>query len=120
MFPFFVRTSMSEHCPWRYVAVLAALAAIGVSAQPAAPSAPFASPAAAAAAHPNSTPYRSAFEGYQPFSEQRPVPWAEANDTVRAVGGWRAYAKEASEAEEQPQPATSSPGKVPHDGHGQR
>jgi hypothetical protein len=38
--------------------------------------------------------YRSAMEGYQPFTEQQVAPWQQSNDTVRAVGGWRAYARE--------------------------
>jgi hypothetical protein len=38
--------------------------------------------------------YRSALEGYQPFTEQTVAPWQQSNDTVRAVGGWRAYARE--------------------------
>ena len=45
----------------------------------------------------NTTPYRSAFENYQPFAEEKVLPWKEANDAVRAIGGWRAYAKEANE-----------------------
>ena len=43
--------------------------------------------------------YRSALEGYQPHSENKTVPWKEANDTVGKVGGWRAYAKEAAEGQ---------------------
>jgi hypothetical protein len=27
--------------------------------------------------------YRSAFEGYQAFTDDRPVPWREANETVK-------------------------------------
>lgn len=45
--------------------------------------------------------YRSAFEGYQPYSESKMVPWKEANDTVGKIGGWRAYAKEAAEGQAQ-------------------
>lgn len=41
--------------------------------------------------------WRSALEGYQPFSDEKPVPWPQANDTVREVGGWRAYAREAAQ-----------------------
>ena len=39
--------------------------------------------------------YRSAFTGYQPFDEQKIMPWRDANDTVGRIGGWRAYAREA-------------------------
>lgn len=41
--------------------------------------------------------WRSAFDGYQPFSDQKTVPWRQANDTVHGVGGWRAYAREAAQ-----------------------
>lgn len=41
-------------------------------------------------------PYRSAFEGYQAFGEQPVAPWKASNDTVGRIGGWRAYAQEAS------------------------
>jgi len=51
--------------------------------------------------------YRSALEGYQPYSESKTVPWKEANDTVGKIGGWRAYAKEAAEG----------PGQQGHAGH---
>ncbi len=51
--------------------------------------------------------YRSALEGYQPYSEDKMLPWKEANDTVGKIGGWRAYAKEAAEG----------PGQQGHAGH---
>lgn len=38
---------------------------------------------------------RPAFETYQPFTEEKLLPWKEANDTVGRVGGWKAYAREA-------------------------
>ena len=43
--------------------------------------------------------YRSAFEGYQPYTDEKIVNWKEANDTAGRIGGWREYAKEASEAQ---------------------
>ena len=42
--------------------------------------------------------YQSPFAQYRVLGEDRNTPWKEANDTVRAIGGWRAYAKEAAEA----------------------
>lgn len=39
--------------------------------------------------------FRSAFEGYQPYTDEKIVPWKEANDNVGRIGGWREYAKEA-------------------------
>ena len=59
--------------------------------------------------------YQSVFEGYQAISEPKLTPWRAANDTVRDVGGWRAYAKEAAAANATattaaPQPSTSPTG----------
>lgn len=51
------------------------------------------SPATASSAAHGSI-YRSAFEGYRSFSDQPLMPWREANDVVRRVGGWQAYARE--------------------------
>ena len=44
--------------------------------------------------------YRSAFEGYQPYTDEKIVSWKAANDVTAQIGGWRAYAKEASETSE--------------------
>lgn len=41
--------------------------------------------------------FRSALEGYQPYTDEKIVNWKEANDVVGRIGGWRAYAKEARE-----------------------
>ena len=43
--------------------------------------------------------YRSAFEGYQPYTDEKIVNWKEANDNAGRIGGWREYAKEASESQ---------------------
>jgi hypothetical protein len=51
---------------------------------------------AAPASVPPALNYKSAFEGYQPFADKKPIPWKEANETVYRRGGWQAYAKEAS------------------------
>ena len=53
--------------------------------------------------------YHSVFEGYQAMSEPKPTPWRAANDTVREVGGWRAYAKEAAAANATAAAATPAP-----------
>ena len=55
---------------------------------------PVASAAMSSAAPPA---YRSAFEGYQPYTDEKIVNWKQANDTVGQIGGWRAYSKEASQ-----------------------
>lgn len=51
------------------------------------------SPATASSAARGSS-YRSAFEGYRTVADQPLTPWREANDVVRSVGGWQAYARE--------------------------
>lgn len=96
---------MSEYLQLRYLATVGALAAVAATAQPMSPT-PLqsATPASSVTTAPaNMTPYRSAFENYQPFAEQKVLPWKEANDAVRAIGGWRAYAKEANEESGKPQ-----------------
>lgn len=79
-----------------------------------------------------SSPYNSAFEGYRPFSPAELGDWRKANETVRDVGGWRAYAREmrggaespaASEAVPQGQDSKTAPVQPmsadPHAGHHQ-
>ena len=41
--------------------------------------------------------YRSAFEGYQPYAEEKVTNWKAANATVDRIGGWREYAKQAQQ-----------------------
>ena len=50
-------------------------------------------------------PYRSAFEGYQAFSEEKLAPWKESNETVRQVGGWREYSRRARDPQLKPEAA---------------
>lgn len=72
--------------------------------------------AGAAAAEP--LQFRSAFDGYQSFTDEKVRPWKESNDTVGRIGGWRAYARE---AQGQPQPverATRPRAPASHSGHG--
>lgn len=118
--------------PFTVVAVslaLAALAAAPVSAQSTAGLA--ASPSPQGAAHsPSLAPaWRSAFDGYQPYTDATVLPWKQSNDTVGAVGGWRAYAREAQAAEPKEGPAPglkqgpmppmpASQGADPHARHG--
>jgi hypothetical protein len=55
------------------------------------------------------SPTPSALESYRPFTEEKILPWKQANETVGAIGGWKAYAKEAAEArqsQDQPSPPT--------------
>ncbi|MCQ8895506.1 hypothetical protein NQT62_03505 [Limnobacter humi] len=46
-------------------------------------------------------PYTSAFEQYTPWVEPNIAPWPAVNDTVRTVGGWRSYAREAAEGHDE-------------------
>jgi hypothetical protein len=59
-----------------------------------------------------STPeFQSAMQDYKPFTDEKIVPWKQSNDTVREVGGWRAYAREAA-------PPKAPEGQAdPHQGH---
>jgi len=38
--------------------------------------------------------YQSSFQNYQHYSASAVQSWRQANDTVKDIGGWRAYAKE--------------------------
>ena len=42
------------------------------------------------------TRYDSTLARYRRHTDAKPVPWKEANDTVTRIGGWRAYAREAT------------------------
>ena len=44
--------------------------------------------------------FQSTLAGYQRHAEQPVGSWREANDTVNRIGGWRAYAKEARQADD--------------------
>lgn len=68
--------------------------------------------------------YRSAFEDYQPYTDEKLINWREANDNAGRIGGWRAYAKETELPAQAPQrpgvlPINSpAPKTDPHAGHG--
>ena len=69
------------------------LLASNVIAQTAAPTGP---PAA------SQEPFKSAFEGYQAYSDDKMTNWKAANDEVARIGGWREYAKQAQQPENTP------------------
>ena len=52
--------------------------------------------------------YRSALSGYRRLGADTLLPWREANDEVARIGGWRAYLREASQAQSAPQPAAQA------------
>ena len=58
-------------------------------------------------------PYRSALEGYQRYTEEKMVNWKEANDATARIGGWREYAKEASQTQAQEGAAKLDSGTAP-------
>lgn len=89
---------MSQLLPARWLACATALAALSAWGQAETVPATAASSAPVGeAARP-----RPALDGYQPFTDDKVLPWKEVNDTVGKVGGWRAYAKEASESQASP------------------
>lgn len=105
---------MSSIFPARWLVTLSALTALNAWAQP----------AQSPALQPWPTSFRSAFEGYRPFTEEKALSWKDANDTVGQIGGWRAYAREVQESNaadgtRAAPVAPVAPGAAnPHAGHG--
>ena len=62
-----------------------------------APSTPLSPPAAMTREAPSI--YRSAFEGYKPYTDEKTIDWKQANDNTGKIGGWREYAKEAQQSD---------------------
>jgi hypothetical protein len=58
-----------------------------------------AQPPFSARTQPPALEHRSTFERYRRFDDQPPSSWREANDTVGRIGGWRAYGREAQQAD---------------------
>ena len=54
-------------------------------------------------------PFRSAFEGYQPYTDEKIINWKEANDSTGRIGGWRAYAKETRQTQQAPESKPPAP-----------
>ena len=58
--------------------------------------------------------YRSAFENYQTYTDEKVTNWKAANANVGRIGGWQAYAKEAAQpAQTQQVPQTQHPPQLP-------
>ena len=68
------------------------------------------STASAVAASP--TPLKSAFEGYQTYSDDKMTNWRVANDEVARIGGWREYAKQTQELDAKPVATPASAAKT--------
>lgn len=66
--------------------------------------------------------YVSPLRDYRPFADEPLASWREANETVRRIGGWQAYSREAYEALRKPaagakpKPATPAE-RDSHDAH---
>ena len=54
--------------------------------------------------------YRSPLADDRRLGDDAPLSWQEANETVKRIGGWRAYAREA-QAAQPTQPGLLSPSK---------
>ena len=98
---------MSHHWQSLLLATFSVAVVSSTLAQPASsPSAP------AGQLEVTTSPTPSALENYRPFTEEKILSWKQANDTVGAIGGWKAYAKEAAESR-QNQDQPSAPARPP-------
>jgi len=59
------------------------------------------------AAKPVELVYQSSFQNYQRYSASPIQSWKQSNDTVKDIGGWRAYAKEITQ-EQNAKPSTTT------------
>jgi hypothetical protein len=57
--------------------------------------------------------FRSTLTQYQRHTEQPVGSWKGANETVNRIGGWRAYAREASQPDAPAAPASPASAPVP-------
>ena len=62
---------------------------------------------------PTKLQYASPLKAYQAYADEPVQSWREANDRVSRIGGWRTYAREASNNE----PVKAEPAANPHAGH---
>ena len=85
---------MFKNLPAMWPVALFSLSGIAAAQTPAPASPP---PDAAPA---STLTYRSAFEGYKPYTDDKLLNWKEVNDTTGRVGGWRVYAKEARQPDD--------------------
>ncbi|MES2949121.1 MAG: hypothetical protein V4858_11325 [Pseudomonadota bacterium] len=111
---------MHPHLPVSWLLAFAACTPLAAFAQAdtTPPTPPASAPASPAASRPAQATYRSVFEGYQPFTEEKVQAWKDSNNTVEKIGGWRAYAKEVSEPVPNGQQAAPATKAVdPHAGH---
>jgi hypothetical protein len=88
------RNPMFKPLPAHGLVLAFAVSSALATAQTPAPAA--SAPAAPVAASPSPV-YQSALDGYKPYTDEATANWKEANDTTARIGGWRVYAKEASQ-----------------------
>lgn len=79
------------------IAALPPLFAGMAHAQSSAAPSPSASPSPAQMTKSAPVPYRSAMDGYKPYTDEKVIDWKQANDSTGRIGGWREYAKEAQQ-----------------------
>lgn len=58
-------------------------------------------------------PYRSAMQGYKPYTDEKTMDWKQANDSTGKIGGWREYAKQAQQPDAAADSAASAPDAKP-------
>jgi hypothetical protein len=110
----FVSIRLYSNLPAALTLLVASLWATQVNAQASAAAASPADPVAPAAMAQAASPaYRSTLEGYQRYTDEKTINWKEANDATARIGGWREYAKEASQAQAQESSAKPDSGAAP-------
>ena len=57
--------------------------------------------------------YASSLAAYKRFADAKAVSWREANELVTRIGGWRTYAREASQPDAPPVPPPAAPTAAP-------
>ncbi|MFZ3139068.1 hypothetical protein [Polaromonas sp.] len=91
---------LDSNLPAALALLVASLWTTQVSAQASASAASPANPVVPAAVADAAPPaYRSALEGYQRYTDEKTINWKDANDATARIGGWREYAKEASQVQ---------------------
>ena len=95
-----IRLPLATNPPFRCVlaALVVALAPATAVAQAADPATARPDPLDAAAGVPD-VQHRSAFAGYRGLADEPVGLWRAANEAVERAGGWKAYAREAAEAD---------------------
>ena len=88
--------------PSTHARAFALLTAVAMASSSAAPPASPPDPASPGASVP-ALSYRPVLAGYRAWPDDKATPWRQANEQAAAIGGWRAYAREA----QPPQPAAS-------------